>query len=89
MSIIQESVATRTKTEMLSRQEKLGCDINVRKQHNITIATKKTLSQLKSKEEHRKQVATYDYLLQQKPTTKFKTLSRQNFQVATKKTIGA
>ena len=75
MTIIQDSVAIRTRTEMLSRQEKLGRDTNLKKQLKINVATKKTLSRLKSKEEHRKRVATYDCLLQQKPATKFKTLS--------------
>ena len=44
MTIIQDSVATRTRTKMLSRQEKLGRDTNLKKQLSITIATKKTLS---------------------------------------------
>ena len=89
MTIIQDSVTTRTITKMLSQQEKLGRDTNLKKQLSITVATKKTLSRLKSKEEHRKLVTTSDCLMQQKPATKFKTLSRQNFQVATKKTIRA
>ena len=51
MTIIQDSVATRTIMEMLLRQENLGRDTNLKKQLSITIATKKTLSRLKSKEE--------------------------------------
>ena len=43
MTIIQGSVATRTRTEMLSREEKLGRDTNLKKQLSITVATKKTL----------------------------------------------
>ena len=50
---------------------------------------KNTLSQLKQEGEQDLQVATDDCLLQQKPTTKFKTLSRHNNQVATEKTIWA
>ena len=76
MTIIQDSVATRTGTELLSRQEKLCHNTNLKMQLSITVAIKKTLSRMKSKEEHRKQVATYDCLLQQKPATKLRTLSQ-------------
>ena len=40
MTIIQDSVATRTKIELMSRQEKLGRDTNLKKQLNITVTTK-------------------------------------------------
>ena len=41
MTIIQDSVATRTRTELLSRREKMVPDTNLNKQLNITIATKR------------------------------------------------
>ena len=49
---MQDGVAIRTRTEMLSQQEKLGSDANLKKQLSNTFVTKKTLSRLKSKEEH-------------------------------------
>ena len=39
MTIIQDSVAIRTRIELLSRQEQLGRDTNLKKQLNITAAT--------------------------------------------------
>ena len=54
MTIIQDSVAIRTRTEILWRQEKLGRDTNLKKHLSITVVTKKTLSRLKSKEKHKK-----------------------------------
>ena len=48
---MQDSVAIRTIMEMLSRQEKMGRDTNLKKQLSIIVVTKKTLSRLKSNEE--------------------------------------
>ena len=84
MPIIQDSVATRTRTKMFSRQENLGRDTNSKMQHNITVVTKKTLLRLKAKKKHRKQVATDDCKLQQEPTTKKQKVGHdKHFQVAT------
>ena len=77
---MQDSVATRTRTEMLSRQEKLGRDINLKKQltwismwrhtclrneHKIVV-TKETLSRQRYHIEGKKNVATKNVLSQLK-----------------------
>ena len=41
MTIMQDSVATRTRTKMLSRQEKLVRDIKMKKQISIIVVTRK------------------------------------------------
>ena len=41
MTIMQDSVATRTRTKMLSRQEKLVHDIKMKKQISIIVMTRK------------------------------------------------